>query len=116
MILELYILLVLLILIQPPGLIILDQLELDQRYLQLELDPQPLLELLRKEAVNKILPFLIDLTIKVIKGQHIGTLNQTNMQPPRKPQLPSKPQSAQIYWNDEWNLSKPQSTLTTNKI
>lgn len=40
------------------------------------------------------------------------------MQFPRKPQLPSKPQSAQIYWNDEWNLSKPQSTTlsqTTTK-
>ena len=34
------------------------------------------------------------------------------MQIPRKPQLPPKPQSAQIYWNDEWNLSKPQSTTT----
>lgn len=37
------------------------------------------------------------------------------MQPPRKPQLATKPQSAQIYWNDEWNNSKPQSSQTTTK-
>ncbi len=37
------------------------------------------------------------------------------MQFPRKPQLPSKPQSAQIYWNDEWNLSQPPTSQTTTK-
>lgn len=31
------------------------------------------------------------------------------MQILRKPQLATKPQSAQIYWNDEWNLSKPSN-------
>lgn len=32
------------------------------------------------------------------------------MQIPRKPQLPPKPQSAQIYWNDEWNNLKPSNS------
>ena len=102
MILELYIILVLLTLIQLLDLTILDRLELDPRYLQLELDPQLLLELLRKEAVNKILPILLDPIIKVIKGQHIGTLNQTNMQNHLNHH---NQQIAQIYWNDEWNLN-----------
>ena len=93
MILELYILLVLLTLIQLLDLTILDRLELD---------PQLLLELLRKEAVNKILPILLDPIIKVIKGQHIGTLNQKNMQNHLNHH---NQQIAQIYWNDEWNLN-----------
>ncbi len=37
------------------------------------------------------------------------------MQFPRKPQLATKPQSAQIYWNDEWNLLKPSNAQTTTK-
>jgi hypothetical protein len=40
------------------------------------------------------------------------------MQILRKPQLATKPQSAQIYWNDEWNLSKPvisSNAQTTTK-
>lgn len=35
------------------------------------------------------------------------------MQLLRKPQLATKPQSAQIYWNDEWNLSKPPISSTS---